>query len=64
MGAVTLSLLSYGLTAVFSNNLGAAVSNICMGIFILLINVISAQGRAILSAVGGLFLKNVREADS
>ncbi len=62
VGSVTLCLLSYGLTAVFANNLGTAISNICMGAFILLINVISAQGRSLLKAVGRLFKKGVSRA--
>lgn len=62
MGSVTLCLLSYGLTAVFANNLGTAISNICMGAFILLINVISAQGRNLLKAVGRLLKKGVSKA--
>ena len=60
VGSITLCLLSYGLTAVFSNNLGTAISNICMGIFILLINVVSAQGRNMLKAIGKVFAKSAR----
>lgn len=57
VGAVTLCLLSYALNAVFANTLGTAISNICMGVFILVINVVSAQGRKLLSAIGRM-LKN------
>ena len=60
VGSVTLCLLSYGLTAVFANNLGTAISNICMGAFILLINVISAQGRNLLKAIGKVFAGSAR----
>lgn len=61
MGSVTLSILSYGLTAVFANNLGTAISNICMGVFILVINVLSAQGRTLLRFIGSLFVKNLKK---
>ena len=60
VGSVTLSLLSYGLTAVFANNLGTAISNICMGAFILLINVVSAQGRNLLKTIGRVFGRSTR----
>ncbi len=43
-GSLTLCLMSYGLKAVFSDELGAAISTICMGVFILVINVIGSQG--------------------
>ena len=57
VGSVTLCLLSYALKAVFANNFGSAISNICMGVFILLINVISAQGRNMLRKMAKM-LKN------
>ncbi len=44
MGSLSLCLMSYGLKAVFSDELGAAISTICMGVFILVINVIGSQG--------------------
>lgn len=44
MGSITLCLLSYALKAVFSNEMGSALTTIITGIFILLLNVISAQG--------------------
>lgn len=44
VGSVTLSLMSYGLTATFSSELGSAISMICMGVFVLAINVVNAQG--------------------
>ncbi|MBN2221981.1 MAG: hypothetical protein JW708_07180 [Vallitaleaceae bacterium] len=44
MGSITLSLMSYGLNAVFSAEMGTAISIICTGIFVLVLNVISAQG--------------------
>lgn len=44
VGSLTLCLMSYGLKAVFSDELGAAICTICMGVFVLLINTIGAQG--------------------
>lgn len=44
VGSLSLCLMSYGLKAVYSDELGAAISTICMGVFILLINVIGSQG--------------------
>jgi len=44
VGSLTLCLMSYGLRAVFSDELGSAISTICMGAFILIINTIGAQG--------------------
>ncbi|HIT70001.1 MAG TPA: hypothetical protein IAC36_08875 [Candidatus Aphodomonas merdavium] len=60
VGAVTLCLLSYALNAVFANTLGTAISNICMGVFILAINVVSAQGRKLLSAIGKMLTEKPR----
>lgn len=57
VGSVTLCLLSYALTAVFSSSLGSAISSICMGVFILLVNVASAQGRNLLKAIGKMIVK-------
>ena len=47
-GSLSLCLMSYGLKAVFSDELGSAISTICMGAFILIINVIGSQGGSIL----------------
>lgn len=44
MGSITLCLLNYGLKAVFSNETGAAIATVVTGIFILVLNVVSAQG--------------------
>lgn len=44
VGSLTLCLMSYGLKAVFSDELGSAIATICMGAFILIINVIGSQG--------------------
>lgn len=60
VGSVTLCLLSYALSAVFANVLGSAISSITMGVFILVINVVSAQGRSMLRALGGLLIRNTK----
>lgn len=44
VGSLTLCLMSWGLKAVFSDELGAAICTICMGVFVLVINTIGAQG--------------------
>ena len=62
MGSVTLCLLSYALNAVFASTLGTAISNICMGTFILVINVVNAQGRNMLKSIGKLLKKGVSKA--
>lgn len=49
VGSVTLCLMSYGLTAVYSNELGVSISTICTGVFILLINVANAQGHMLVA---------------
>ncbi len=47
IGSLTLCLMSWGLKAVFSDELGAAICTICMGVFVLVINTIGAQGHKI-----------------
>lgn len=47
VGSLTLCLMSYGLKAVYSDELGAAICTICMGVFVLAINTIGAQGHRI-----------------
>lgn len=44
MGSVTLCLMSYGMSAVFSSELGSSITTILTGLFILILNVVSAQG--------------------
>ncbi len=51
IGSLTLCLMSYGLTAVFTNEMGSSISIICTGVFVLLINVISAQGHLLLETL-------------
>ena len=53
MGSITLCLMSYGLTAVFSSEMGTAITTVITGIFILVINVVSAQGSSWIAAIKG-----------
>lgn len=46
VGSVTLCLMSFGLKAVFAAEMGAAVSVVITGLFVLAVNVVSAQGRS------------------
>ena len=57
MGSLTLCLMSWGLKAVFNDELGAAMCTICMGVFVLVINVIGAQGYRI----AALFRRKAKE---
>ncbi len=57
VGSLTLCLMSYGLTAVFKNELGSSICLICMGVFVLVINVIGAHG----SKVTKLFRRKPKE---
>lgn len=57
IGAVTLCIMSFGLTAVFSAEMGTAISTVITGIFILLINVVSAQGTGWINALHRKFTR-------
>ncbi len=57
VGSLTLCLMSWGLKAVFNDELGAAICTICMGVFVLVINVIGAQGHRITA----LFRRKTKE---
>ncbi|RHR26283.1 hypothetical protein DWX43_16520 [Clostridium sp. AF19-22AC] len=50
IGAVTLSLMSYGLQAVLSAELGSAVSMVIMGLFIFIFNIITTPYGSIITA--------------
>lgn len=57
MGSITLSILSYGLKAVFQEEMGAAVTVVCTAIFILVINVASAKGGTLMAKIKNLFIR-------
>lgn len=44
LGAVTLCLMSFGLEVIFSAEMGAAISLVITGVFVLVINTVSSQG--------------------
>ena len=57
MGSITLSVLSYGLKAVFQEEMGSAISIVITAIFILVINVVSSRGGIWISSFMKLFKK-------
>ena len=57
MGSITLCLLSYGLSAVFSFEMGSAITTICTGTFILLLNVFYVHGMNLIRGFAGIFRK-------
>lgn len=57
VGSVTLTLMSYGLSAIFSAEMGTAISTIITGIFIFGINVFSAQGSQMLQGMKRLIFR-------
>lgn len=61
MGALTLALMSYGLSAVLNNEMGSAVSTIGTGVFILLINVASSRGRDLIKSIGKMFVSGCKQ---
>lgn len=52
MGSISLCLLSYAMSAVFSSDMGSAITTIITGIFILLLNVVAGWG--------SLWIKNMK----
>lgn len=50
VGAVTLSMMSYGLQAVLSAELGSAVSMVIMGLFIFIFNIITTPYGSVITA--------------
>ncbi len=59
IGSITLSILSYGLKAVFQEEMGMAVSAVITAIFILAINVASAKGGTLTARIKNIFKKNL-----
>ncbi len=62
VGALTLSLLSYSLSAVFTAEMGSAISTVITGVFILVLNVIAGQGSGWLNAIKKIFMKKLKTA--
>ena len=57
MGAITLCLMSFGLEVIFSAEMGSAISTVITGAFILVINVVDAQGGNLINAIKKIFKK-------
>lgn len=57
LGAVTLCLMSFGLEVIFSAEMGSAISTVITGVFILVINVVSAQGSTWINSIKKCFIK-------
>lgn len=63
MGSLTLCLLSYGLSALYKAELGSAVSTIITGLFILVLNVVSAQGSSWVGKFQKIFRKSLKKPE-
>lgn len=57
LGSITLSLMSFGLTAIFSSEMGSAITLVITGAFVLVINTVSSQGDAWIAAIKKSFTK-------
>ena len=64
MGSVTLCLLNYGLKAVYSNETGSAIATIVTGVFILALNVVSAQGMNWINMIRKAFKPRETQTDN
>lgn len=53
IGSFALCLMSYSLSAVYSNEIGSSITSIFTGVFVILVNVIGVQG----GNIAGLFKK-------
>lgn len=62
MGSISLCLLSYALKAVFDNEMGSAITTIVTGVFILVLNVVSAQGTNWINGIKKLFTREKETA--
>lgn len=60
MGALTLSLLSYSLAAIFTAEMGSAVSTVITGLFILVLNVVAGQGAGWIASIKKVFKNSSR----
>lgn len=57
MGSVTLCLMSFGLQAVFSAEMGSAITMVITGVFVLVINTVSSRGSVWFAAIKKSFSK-------
>lgn len=51
LGSITLSLMSFGLQAIFSAEMGSAITLVFTGVFVLVINTVSSQGGVWIAAI-------------
>lgn len=51
LGSITLCLMSFGLQAIFSAEMGSAITMVITGVFILVINTVSSQGDAWIATI-------------
>lgn len=63
IGSLTLSLMSYGLKAIFNAEMGSAISIIITGIFIFAINVYSARGKFWIQSIHRQLFKKYRKME-
>ena len=57
LGSVTLCLMSFGLQAIFSAEMGSAITLVITGAFVLVINTVSSQGDAWIAAIKKSFTR-------
>lgn len=57
LGSLTICLMNFGLEAAFSAEIGSAVSTICTGVFMLLVNVAGSRGAQFMTWIGKIFKK-------
>ena len=59
MGSITLSLMSFGFNSVISAEMGTAISTIITGLFVLVINILSAKGAIWMTVIKERLFKKV-----
>lgn len=57
MGSITLCLMSFGLQAIFSAEMGSAITMVITGAFVLVINTVSSRGGVWIAAIKKSFSK-------
>lgn len=55
LGSLTICLMNFGLKAAFTAEIGSAVSTICIGVFMLVVNVAGSQGGVMVSGLKHMF---------
>lgn len=62
LGSITLCLMSFGLQAIFSAEMGSAITLVITGAFILVINTVSSQGDTWIAAIKKTLTKSKADA--